>query len=68
VGDVTFPHTRQKRALSLEPSPVHVAWSGVIGRTLVGLRTGKLMSAQGDGDGYDVEEEDDEEVDNDDDE
>merc|ERR1712130_108857 len=46
VGDVTFQHTRQKRALSLGPSPVHVASSGVIGRMLVGLRTGNLMSAQ----------------------
>merc|ERR1712192_105265 len=47
VGDVTFQHTRQKHALSLEHSHVHVAWSGVIGKMLAGPRTQKIMSAQG---------------------
>ena len=49
----------------MEPSPVHVAWSGVTGRTLVGPRTGNLMSAQSEDDDYDEKEEDDEGVDND---
>ena len=84
VGDVTFQHTSnqnknltssyfdqisgQKHALSLERSPVHVAWSGVIGKMLAGPRTQNLMSAQGDDDDYDEEEDDDEGVNNDDDE
>ena len=61
-----FDHiSGRKRALSLERSPVHVAWSGVIGKMLAGPRTRNLMSAQGDDDNYDEEEEDDGGVDTD---